>query len=101
MISEENRREANISVDKIKRYKQIKEILNRKGPLTAKEVAVELYRLKYTDNSDRNNAAPRLTELNKIYKEVEVVGKKICKYTGKNVAVYQLTPQAWEQKKFI
>ena len=62
----ENRRESNEKVDR--------KVMKIKG---------------YTNNDDRNNAAPRLTELC-ISGEVEPVGKKKCQYTGKMVTVYEV-----------
>lgn len=42
------------------------QILNRlDDPKTAKEVAVELFELGFIPSTDRNYAAPRLTELEK------------------------------------
>ena len=84
----ETRHEANLNVDKQKRYLQIIEILEGKE-LTAKEIAVEMFKRGYIPTSERNFAAPRLTELS-IKGIVEPIGKVICKYTGKKVAVYQL-----------
>ena len=84
----ETRHEANENVDKQKRYRQIIEILKDKQ-LTAKEIAVEMFNRGYIPTSERNFAAPRLTELS-IKGVVEPIGKIICKYTGKKVAVYQL-----------
>lgn len=99
MITNECRRESNNKVKRVSRYMDIKKVLKGKE-LTAKEVAVALYRRKYTLSSDRNNAAPRLTELEKMHL-VEVVGSKICQYTGKNVSVYKLVEdiEKWEQLK--
>lgn len=79
------RYEANEKVDRAKRYAQILTILTE--PMTAKEVAVEMYMRGMTTNTDRNNAAPRLTEMSKDGR-VEPVGKKKCSFTGKTVAVY-------------
>lgn len=79
------RSEANETVDREKRYRQILEILTE--PMTAKEIAVEMYRRGLVMSADRNYAAPRLTELSK-KGIVEPVGKKRCGYTGKTVAVY-------------
>lgn len=76
-----------IQPTKALRYKQILEILDG-NEMTAKEVAVEMYKRGYTDSTDRNHSAPRLTEL--MYKfKVETIGKKKCQYTGKTVAVYR------------
>jgi hypothetical protein len=84
----ENRRESNEKVDRKKRYRQILGILKGKQ-MTAKEISVVMKIKGYTNNDDRNNAAPRLTELC-ISGEVEPVGKKKCQYTGKMVTVYEV-----------
>ncbi len=101
MISNECRRESNESVDKVKRYSQIREILKANGAMTAKEVAVEMYKLGYASSTERNWSAPRLTELEKRYHLVKVTDKKKCKYTGKTVSVYELIDDCtgWEQLK--
>lgn len=72
------------------RYDQIIYILrnNPKG-MTAKEIAVELYNLKLIPSTERNFVSPRLTELVKMEK-VQVIGKKICEYSKKKVAVFQV-----------
>ena len=77
------------SIDKEKRYRQIKEILNELKQATAKEIAVVMYKKGYIPISERNFSAPRLTELRK-KGVVEVAKKKRCSYTGKTVAVYEL-----------
>ena len=78
-------------MDKVKRYRQIREIL-RENPqgLTAKEIAYIMCHIKhYTPTDERNFSAPRLTELE--YKgEVQVIGKKTDPWTHKKVRVYQL-----------
>ena len=43
----------------------------------------------YIPTTERNFAAPRLTEMSRDG-IVEPVGKKKCKYTGRMVAVYSL-----------
>lgn len=79
--------EEDIKPTKQQRYKQILEILDG-NEMTAKEIAVEMYRRGYVDTMDRNCSAPRLTEL--MHKMVvEAIGKKKCQYTGKTVAVYR------------
>lgn len=83
-----NRAEAHESVDKQKRYAQIIECLEGKQ-MTAKEIAVEMWKRGYIPNSERNFTAPRLTELSKDG-VVEPIGKVKCEYTGKTVAVYRL-----------
>ncbi len=77
-------------VDKERRYKQIVEIMKEHSePMTAKEISVAMWIRNYTPTSERNFAAPRLTELSQ-KGVVEPIGKKKCNYTGKTVAVYHL-----------
>lgn len=86
----DTRGEANETVDRQKRYTQIMEILTDYPlGLTAKETAVQMQRRGYTDTTERNASAPRLTELMDMGK-VEPIGKKVCQYTGKKVAVYAI-----------
>lgn len=86
----DTRGEANETVDREKRYKQIIGIMQEIGlPLTAKEIAVFMYRKGYTPTAERNFSAPRLTELSQ-KGVVEPCGKEKCQYTGKTVAVYRL-----------
>lgn len=80
--------EAFETVDKETRYKQIIETLKGQE-MTAKEVAVEMHKKGFIPTTERNFAAPRLTELSK-GGAVEQVGKKRCVYTGKTVAIYKL-----------
>ena len=91
MITYETRHDSNESVNKEKRYMQIKQILGEKS-MTAREIAEEMYRLGFTNNKERNNSAPRLTELRDRC-EVEVIGKKKDEQTGKMVAVYKIAPK--------
>lgn len=84
----ETRNEAHEQVDKSKRYKEILECLG-KEKLTAKEIAVEMFKKGYIPTTERNFTAPRLTELSQ-KGIVEPVGKKKCQYTGKTVAVYEV-----------
>ena len=100
MITNDCRRKSNESVNRIKRYEQIRSILKGKK-LTAKEIAVEMHRRGFTDSAERNYSAPRLTELEMRYRLVTVVEKKKCQYTGKVVSVYQLVEdeKKWEQLK--
>lgn len=79
---------ANEEVDKQQRYDQIIEVLKDKE-MTAKEIAVELFKKGYIPSSERNFTAPRLTELSQ-KGIVEPFEKKKCSYTGKTVAVYHL-----------
>ena len=85
----ETRSEAEATVDKQKRYKQIIECLKESGDMTAKEIAVKMFNKGYIPTTERNYTSPRLTELSK-QGIVEPVGKKKCAYTGKTVAVYAL-----------
>jgi repressor of nif and glnA expression len=88
IITLENRRESYDSLDKQKRYIQILEVLGN-NKMTAKEIAVEMFKRGMIPNSERNFTAPRLTELS--YEGiVEPIGKKKCEYTGKTVSVFQL-----------
>lgn len=80
--------------DKTKiRYIQILNRLNE--PKTAKEIAVELFELRFIPSTERNYTAPRLTELEKMG-YVKAIDKKKCSYTGKTVAVYKRTQQGFE-----
>lgn len=81
------------------RYAQI---LNRltKGKKTAKEIAVELFELKLIPSAERNYTAPRLTELEKLGL-VKSADKKICQYTGKKVAIYEITLEGIKKYKAL
>ena len=89
ITSFETRKESNEKVDKQKRYLQIKEILKNYGELTAKQIAILMFKKGYIPTSERNFSSPRLTELC-ISGDVEVVGKTKCEFTGKKVSVYKL-----------
>ena len=82
----ETRGEAHKKVDKQTRYKQIMACLN-KNPMTAKEVAYEMFRKGEIPTSERNFTAPRLTELMN-EGVIEPIGKQKCMWTGKMVTVY-------------
>ena len=71
------------------RYEQILSRLQN-GKKTAKEIAVELFELKIIPSSERNYTAPRLTELEQMGL-VKSTSKKKCQYTGKKVAIYEIT----------
>lgn len=88
----ETRAEANETVDRQKRYRQILDCLEDRGASTAKEIAVWMCLTGQTTTSDRNLAAPRLTELCRQGK-VEPIGKTKCRWTGKTVTVYGLTEE--------
>ncbi len=89
MITFETRSEANETVDKKERYRQILEILQGGKEMTAKEIAVEMCQRGYVPTPERNFAAPRLTELS-IQGIVEPCGKQKCSYTGRTVALYKM-----------
>lgn len=76
-----------VKVNRAARRRQILEILES-GPMTARQIAVELHRRGYTNNDERNNASPRLTELLELGL-VELAGKTMCMYTGKTVTVFK------------
>ena len=86
MTTLETRHDAHEKVDKQKRYQQIIECLTG-HQMTAKECAEAMRQKGYIPTSERNFTAPRLTEMAKIGM-VEPVGKKVCQWTGKKVAVY-------------
>lgn len=99
----ETRAEAHDTVDKHKRYSQIIECLMEAQKLympglTAKECAVMMMRKGYIPTSERNFTAPRLTEMSQ-NGVVEPIGKTVCTYTGKKVAVYALrdTPEVFKE----
>lgn len=87
-MTAKTRRESNKKVEREKRYTQVMSIL--KGRImTAKEVAIEMNLRGFAPTSERNFAAPRLTEL--VGRGlVEVVGKRKCQYSNKMVAMYKL-----------
>ena len=92
MTTLDTRGESHEQVDKHKRYQQIIDILkiyDDSFPLTAKEIAHEMYLRKLIPTDERNFTAPRLTELCKIGK-VEPAGKVKCIYSGKTVTAYKL-----------
>lgn len=88
VVTLDTRADSNESVNRDLRYQQIIAIL-KTGDMTAKEIAVRMYELGEIPTSERNFSAPRLTELSK-KGIVEPVGKKLCQYTNKKVAVYHL-----------
>ena len=84
---------------KPKRKKRYEEILDRlmSGPKTAKEIAVELFELELIPSTERNYTAPRLSELKEMGL-VRAIDKIKCKYTGKTVAVFEITPKGIEER---
>ena len=93
----ECRHDSNEKVDRKLRYWQVKQCLQNRE-MTAREVAEEMFKRHYTNNAERNNAAPRLTELveNGI---VETCGKKEDFLTGKKVTLYRLI-ERYKQMSF-
>ena len=88
------RSEAHETVNKAKRYDQIKQCLSDAknmglSGLTAKECAVMMWRNGWIPTSERNFTAPRLTEMAQDG-VVEPIGKTTCGYTGKKVTVWAL-----------
>lgn len=75
-------------IDAKQRQEQVLEVLGDEI-LSAKEIAVKMHEKGYTQDSDRNNASPRLNELLN-QGVVEIFGKKKCEYSGKTVVVYKL-----------
>ena len=98
MITYETRQMSfkNIKPKRKIRYEQILDRLMT-GTKTAKEIAVELFELELIPSTERNYTAPRLTELEKMGL-VKVIEKRKCEYTGKSVAVYEITPKGIEQR---
>ena len=89
VVTLDTRAEANDKVDRQRRYSQIIECLEENGNLTAKECAVIMMNKGYIPTSERNFTAPRMTEMSQ-KGIIEPIGKKVCGYTGKKVAVYSL-----------
>ena len=60
------RKEAEETIDKQRRYNQILEIMNefKNIPLTANEIAMEMFRRHLIPTTERNFAAPRVNEGN-------------------------------------
>jgi repressor of nif and glnA expression len=92
----ETRHDAHEAVNKNLRYEQILEILDH--PMTAKEIAVEMYKRGYVGSDDRNHASPRLTEM-ALKGIVEPVGKRRCVYTGRTVTVWDMTPITRDRRR--
>lgn len=85
-----NRRLSNEKVDKKTKRLQVIEIFeDKKKPLSAKEVAVEMFKRGYASSDDRNNSHPRIFELEKM-DILENVGSKECEYTHHTVSLYAL-----------
>lgn len=92
MITDETRNESykKIIPKQPVRYDQIIYILkNNPEGMTAKEIAIKLYELKLIPSTERNFVSPRLTELVKQGK-VKAIGKRICQYSNRKVAVFKI-----------
>ena len=89
MTTLECRSESHMKVDKAKRRREILFIMKGNRIMTAMEVANELLNHGFVNRLDRNNAAPRLTEMCQDG-TVDVVGKKKDEWTGKMVTCYQI-----------
>ena len=70
----------------------ILELLERR-PMTADELTEKILHLRLIPYYDRNFVAPRLTELKEAGK-VEVVAKKYCKRTDRQVAVWAIKEES-------
>lgn len=87
-ITKQTRRESNQEVRRDKKNRMILEQLSY-GPATARELAVMLHKHGLTLTADRNETAPRLTEMMQ-RGVVEVCGKKKDSLTGRKAAMYQI-----------
>lgn len=94
MITNETRRESNYKTapNKANRHAKILDLLKIK-PMTAHELTEQLLILREINSYDRNAVSPRLTELKEAGK-VEVVAKKYCKRTDRQVAVWKLKEES-------
>jgi hypothetical protein len=82
----ENRREANETVSRNKRYFQILEVLKGKE-MTFRDIAFAMYEKGYTPSPETTFSQPRVTEL--VRKGmIEPVGKVKSNFTGKKVTVF-------------
>ena len=89
MITKQTRQESYEKINKRAREQQVLEILSDGIERTAREVAFEMCERGFTNNYERNNASPRLTDLLEDRK-VMVVGRKLDSLTGKKVAVFRI-----------
>lgn len=84
----ETRHDSYENVNFKRRYRQILNILGDHS-MTAKEIAVEMKKLGYSNTDERNVTAPRLNELMNVG-IVDCIGKVKCEYSGKKVGVYKI-----------
>lgn len=94
----ECRHDSNEQVDRNTRYRQIVEILEEFGDLSAREIASAMCLKGYAPTAERNWSAPRLTEMCEIGM-VEQKGKKKCGVTKRSVSVYGLTPKSGTKRE--
>jgi len=87
MINEETRKEAFMDLDIKEKQKQILECLGNRE-MTVREVLREMLKRGYTKINDRNEVAPRMTELFQ-KRRLVIVAKKVDEETGKSTAVYR------------
>lgn len=87
-ITKQTRRDAHRKVNKNRMYALILRQLKHKN-MTAREIAVALYKDGLVLTPTRQQVQPRLTELVQDGR-VRVVGKRLDTLTGKKVAVYKL-----------
>lgn len=88
----ENQLIANESIDRNKRYIQIKEVLKDKK-MTFREIAKAMYEKGYTISPETTYSQPRVTEL--VQKgEIEPIGKVKSDITGKTVTVFRLREES-------
>lgn len=74
--------------------------LKETGPMTAEELADELYRRGMVQLNHRSVVAPRLTELKEEGK-VKTCGKRPSQFTGKLSAVWQATEEQNDDERPI
>ena len=87
MINEETRKEAYMDLDIKEKQKQVLECLGNRE-MTVREVLREMLKRGYTKINDRNEVAPRMTELFQ-KRRLVIVAKKVDEETGKSTAVYR------------
>ena len=82
MINEETRKEAFMDLDIKEKQKQVLECLGNRE-MTVREVLREMLKRGYTKINDRNEVAPRMTELFQ-KRRLVIVAKKVDEETGKD-----------------
>ena len=85
--TEETRRESNHKTNKATLHNKVIDVMNN-DRLTAREIAMRLFRDGIIDYPARSIIQPRITELVKD-KRLVVSGKKYDKKSNRNVAVYE------------